>query len=342
MLGGPELLLETVKETYNISIDKNVGGFMMKEENIKEKKKQKAPLGIRPDDYIDIKFRELVEKEGISQTKLFERMFWEFTRNSKDALKLQALDCSVELQSISGASATLVKAIEKIVNKAQLELMSKNREVENIKEASDKKIELANIELANRVKELELKNKDLEEQLKNSNAIVTGFNTVKGELDSKIENLNKTVIELNNDIKEKDKIIQDKNKEIINSSKTIDNMEKEIALIKEQKVILEGKNASLQVNVEMLQGTINTFNSIKKTEIEAIKDNEATINQLKIDKLKAEFENEVSKLNNNIVSLEKDIELKESELKSLNNVISSKDLEIKTLIKENKQSKKLK
>ena len=83
-------------------------------------------------------------------------------------------------------------------------------------------------------------------------------------------------------------------------------------------------------------------NSIKKTEIEAIKDNEATINQLKIDKLKAEFENEVSKLNNNIVSLEKDIELKESELKSLNNVISSKDLEIKTLIKENKQSKKLK
>ena len=79
--------------------------------------------------------------------------------NSKDALKLQALDCSVELQSISGASATLVKAIEKIVNKAQLELMSKNREVENIKEASDKKIELANIELVNRVKELELKNK---------------------------------------------------------------------------------------------------------------------------------------------------------------------------------------
>ena len=27
----------------------------MKEENIKEKKKQKAPLGIRPDDYIDRK-----------------------------------------------------------------------------------------------------------------------------------------------------------------------------------------------------------------------------------------------------------------------------------------------
>lgn len=314
---------------------------MSEEEVVKEKKKQKAPLGIRPDNYIDMRFREIAEKEGLSQTKLFEKIFWEFTRNSKDALKLQALDCSVELQSISGASATLVKSIEKIVNKAQVELMTKNREVENIKEASDKKIELANIELTNKIKELELRNKELEEQLNNSNAIVVGFNTVKNELDSKIENLNKTVIELNNDIKEKDKIIQEKNNEILNSSKAIENMEKEIALIKEQKVILEGKNASLQVNVEMLQGTINTFNSIKKTEIEAIKDNEATINQLKLDKLKAEFENEVSKLNNNIVSLKKDIELKESELKSLNNVISSKDLEIKTLIKENKQSKKI-
>lgn len=312
----------------------------MKEENIKEKKKQKAPLGIRPDDYIEQKFKSMAEDKGISQTKLFERIFWDFTKNSNEALKLQSLDCSLELQSISGASATLIKAIDKIVTKAQSEIMSKNRELEAIKDASDKKIELANIELTNKIKELELKNRELEDQLNNSNAIVVGFNTVKEELDSKIEKLNKTVVELNNDIKEKDKIIQDKNKEIINTSKTIDNMEKEIELIKEQKVILEGKNASLQVNVEMLQGTINTFNSIKKTEIEAIKDNEATINQLKIDKLKAEFENEVSKLKNNILFLEKDIELKESELKSLNNVLSSKDLEIKTLIKENKQYKK--
>ena len=205
----------------------------MKEETIKEKKKQKAPLGIRPSDYVEQKFKSMADDEGISQTKLFEKIFWNFTKNSNEALKLQSLDCSLELQSISGASSTLIKAIDKIVTKAQLEIMSKNRELETIKDASDKKIELANIELANRVKELELKNKELEEQLSNSNAIVVGFNTVKGELDSKIENLNKTVVELNNDIKEKDKIIQDKNKEILNSSKAIENMEKEIALIKE-------------------------------------------------------------------------------------------------------------
>lgn len=314
----------------------------MKEENMKEKKKQKAPLGIRPSDYVEQRFKSMADDKGISQTKLFERIFWEFIQNSNEVLKLQSLDCSLELQSINGAASTLIKAIDKIVTKAQLEIMSKNRELEAIKDASDKKIELANIELSNRVKELELKNKELEDQLNNSNAIVVRFNTVKDELDFKIESLNKTVVELTNDIKERDKIIKDKNKEILNSSKTIENIEKEVELVKEQKVILEGKNASLQVNVEMLQGTINTFNSIKKTEIEAIKDNEAMINQLKIDKLKAEFENEVSKLNNNILSLEKDIELKKSELKSLNNIIASKDLEIKNLIKENRSIKKLK
>ena len=123
-------------------------------------------------------------------------------------------------------------------------------------------------------------------------------------------------------------------------------MEKEIALIKEQKVILEGKNASLQVNVEMLQGTINTFNSIKKTEIEAIKDNEAIISQLRFDKLKAEYENEISKLNNIMKTLKENVEFKSDELnsikESLNNVISSKNLEIEVLTKENKDLKNMK
>ena len=77
---------------------------MMKEENIKEKKKQKAPLGIRPSDYVEQKFKSMADDEGISQTKLFERIFWDFTKNSNEALKLQSLDCSLELQSISGAS----------------------------------------------------------------------------------------------------------------------------------------------------------------------------------------------------------------------------------------------
>lgn len=291
----------------------------MKEEVIKEKKKQKAPLGIRPDDFIEEKFKKMAEDKGISQTKLFERLFWEFTKNSNEALRLQSLDCSLELQAINSASSTLINAIEKIVTKAQSQIMVTNRESENIKSASEKKIELANIDLTNKIKELELKNKELEEQLNNANSIVAGFNTVKGELDLKVENLTNEVVKLNESIKEKDKIIKDKDKELENIDKARENTEKEIELLKEQKNTLESKNASLQTNVEVLQGTINSFNSIKKAEIEAIKDNEATINQLKIDKLTAQHENEIQ---------------------ILKNEISSKELEIKNLTTEKKPKRR--
>ena len=99
---------------------------MMKEETIKEKKKQKAPLGIRPSDYVEQKFKSMADDKGISQTKIiWKKYFGILQKNSNEALKLQSLDCSLELQSISGASSTLIKAIDKIVTKAQLEIMSK-------------------------------------------------------------------------------------------------------------------------------------------------------------------------------------------------------------------------
>lgn len=302
----------------------------MSDEVIKEKKKQKAPLGIRPDDYIESKFKSMAEEKGVSQTRLFESMFWEFTRKASESLKLEALDCSLELQSISGASSTLIKAIEKIVAKAQLEIMAKNREFEAIKESSDKRIELANIELTNKIKELELKNKDLETKINLSNESIIEFEVEKNHLNKKIENLEKSIKDkeeiindLNKELIEKDKIISDKEKEIINKAKTIKNTEKEINLMKEQTVLLKGKNESLQVNMEMLQGTLNSFNLIKKTEIEAIKENEATINQLKIDKIKVEYDNEMFKLNNNISTLKSSIELKDVEIESLKKSIDT-------------------
>lgn len=247
----------------------------------------------------------MAEEKGLTQTRLFERMFWEFTRNASESLKLEALDCSLELQSISGASATLIKAIEKIVAKAQIEIMAKNKEFEPIKESSDKRIELANIDLTNKIKELELKNEELEKKIDLANESIIEFEVKKNHLNKKIESLEKSINDkeeiindLNKELIEKDKIISDKEKEIINKSKTIENTKKEIDLMKEQAVLLKGKNESLQVNIEMIQGTINSFNLIKKTEIEAIKENEATINQLKIDKIKVEYDNEIFKLNN--------------------------------------------
>lgn len=64
---------------------------------------------------------------------------------------------------------------------------------------------------------------------------------------------------------------------------------------------------------------------------------------MKLDKLKAEYENEISKLNNMMITLNDIIASNEDELKmvpeSLNNVLSSKKLELETLTKENRDLK---
>ena len=293
-----------------------------------KRKKQKAPLGIRPNDYIENKFKALVKENETTQTEMFEKIIWNFIQTSNEALQLEALDCSLELQSISAASSSLVKSINKIVSKAQVELISKNREIESIKNVSEKKIELANMDLKNRVKELELINKELENKFLDANSIVKGFNTVKDDMTLKIESHLETINNLNSKLKEKENIIKDNNKELFNKNKYIENLEKELS--------------SSQITLENYKSTIDNFNSIKISEIETVKESLKLIYELKIDKLKAEFEKEIANVKNNLSTLENDINLKEIELKNTKNsfesIIESKNLEIKSL----KAIKKLK
>ncbi len=307
-----------------------------------KRKKQKAPLGIRPNDYIENKFKVLVKENNTTQTEMFEKIMWNFIHNSNEALKLQSLDCSVELQSIKAASSTLVKSINKIVSKAQIELISKNTEIESIKNISDKKIELANMDLKNRVKELELINKELENKFLDANSIVKGFNTVKDDMTLKIESHLETINNLNSKLKEKENIIKDNNKELFNKNKYIENLEKELSLLKNENSSLERNLASSQITLENYKSTIDNFNSIKISEIETVKESLKLIYELKIDKLKAEFEKEIANVKNNLSTLENDINLKEIELKNTKNsfesIIESKNLEIKSL----KAIKKLK
>ena len=305
-----------------------------------KRKKQKAPLGIRPNDYIENKFKVLVKENNTTQTEMFEKIMWNFIHNSNEALKLQSLDCSVELQSIKAASSTLVKSINKIVSKAQIELISKNTEIESIKNISDKKIELANMDLKNRVKELASKNLFSSSLLINS--IVKGFNTVKDDMTLKIESHLETINNLNSKLKEKENIIKDNNKELFNKNKYIENLEKELSLLKNENSSLERNLASSQITLENYKSTIDNFNSIKISEIETVKESLKLIYELKIDKLKAEFEKEIANVKNNLSTLENDINLKEIELKNTKNsfesIIESKNLEIKSL----KAIKKLK
>lgn len=314
------------------------------EENKKEKKKstQKAALGIRPSNKIEKEFKEIASTKGISQTKLFEQIFRAYTHRASEEYRSENLDCSLELQNLKNSTTVLLKSIEEIVTKSQYKIKAKNREVKAMQEATDKKIELATLELNNRIAELEARNKELEKKLEDSNAIVTGFNTVKEDLDYKndvlrnlLDSKDEEISCLKEQIKERDKAIKSLEKEIDNTAKEVTNIEKEVALIKEERNNVEAKLVSVQANNQMLQDTLNNFNIMKISEIEAIKHNEATMSELKISALEVSKNLEIDKLNTIISSLESIIINKDLEINNLTSTInaldSSKTTEIENL-----------
>lgn len=312
------------------------------EDNKKAKKKQKAPLGIRPNDYIEYAFKQMAQEKKCSMTDLFEKIVMDVIVDRNNALRLENLDCSLEMQTINAATVSLSKAFQAIISKAQTQLSSKNRDLKSLQEATDKKIELATMELNNRIAELELTNKELQSKLNDANAIVTGFNTVKEDLDYKndvlrnlLDSKDEEISCLKEQIKERDKAIKSLEKEIDNTAKEVTNIEKEVALIKEERNNVEAKLVSVQANNQMLQDTLNNFNIMKISEIEAIKHNEATMSELKISALEVSKNLEIDKLNTIISSLESIIINKDLEINNLTSTInaldSSKTTEIENL-----------
>ena len=315
---------------------------------VKEKKKQKAPLGIRPNDYVEEKFREMVNNSSVhTMTTMFEKLVMDKCRADKEALKLENLDCSLEIQNIKAATITLTKSYDAIISKVQSEIKSKNRELNAIKEATDTKIELANIELSKKIteleeknKELEAKNKELEVKLADSNSIVTGYNSLKENLNNQIVNL-KSIIEakdveiddLNSQIKERDKAIKSLEKEIDNNSKAISNIEKEITLIEKEKKSAQEQNQSLK-------DTLTTFHEMKAAEIEAIKSNVATMSELKLSSLEATKNAEIDRLNATITTLKESLDLKTQENSSLsdtyNNIVEAREKELEAIFNKEK------
>lgn len=314
----------------------------------KGKKKQKAPMGIRPNDYVEEKFKEMASEAGITQTRLFERIFMEYTSRAREELKEQSLDCSIELNSLDGAVVALVDSIKGIVNKAQVSVINKNNEMKSFKETIDKKIELANIDLENKVKELEEKNRKLEMDLANSVKVINGFDAIKEDLENKnselkasLDKKDEEITELKEGIKERDKALKTLEKEMDNAAKEVSNIEKEIALLKEEKNRLAGNLSSVQANNQILQDTINNFNSMKVAEIEAIKSNESNMSAIKISSIEAIKNAEIEKLNLKIASLEESIkvleEKNENSKGSYNELKEIKDREI-IAIKESESS----
>ena len=311
----------------NTDLEKNNEQIEENKVEGKARKKQKATLGIRPDDDVETRFKELAAEQDLTQTQLFERIFLKYLRNSKDELKLQELDCTVELNSIEGAASVLIKSIKDIVLKAQNQLLSKNNEMNSLQESVEKKIELSTLNLENKVKELEEKNKKLEENISAQNTVISSFDTIRNDIENKnatlinvLDEKDKEIEELKKEIKERDKALKTLEKEIENSVKAINNVEKEVSLLKEENTSLANKNLTLNSNIEMLQSTLTMFNNIKAQEITAIKENESLMSSLKINNIENQYKADVDNLNIKIKSLEEIIKTLEDKNKKIKKI----------------------
>ena len=293
-------------------------------ESIKEKKKQKAAMGIRPDDWVEDRFKEMAKKRGMSQTDLFTYMFYEYINDLKSEHKDSLLDCNVEMDSINTAMTSMINAFKSIIDKSHTALVSKDNELKTKNSLIEKQIETATTELNIKVTELGSANKHLQEQYDSSLLVINNFDDIKTELNNTILNLNSNIEakdikidSLKEQIKERDKAIKDLEKEIDVTAKNISNIEKEILLVREKNADLEAKNTMLQANLNTVNNSIEMFNNMKAQEIELIKSNLNSIAESNIDKIVAEKDSVIAKLSAEIESLKSTIEVKDNEIATI-------------------------
>lgn len=109
-------------------IKKGSGVVMDNETN---KKQQKPGLGaIRPDDWIEQKFRDICSDEGYSQTKLFEHIFIYYLNSKYTNQKEEALPISSEIQLISENLDNILNHFKSIADKAQNTVISNKNNLE--------------------------------------------------------------------------------------------------------------------------------------------------------------------------------------------------------------------
>ncbi|WP_097025448.1 hypothetical protein [Clostridium peptidivorans] len=288
---------------------------MKKEEN-NEPKKQKAGLGaIRPADYVENEFKKMAADKKISQTEMFEYMFWNFISGEEKGKKEEAISYESELSLISTDLNNVLSHIKSITEKAQNTVMA----FKTNSEQTEKNLKLELDTLSKKIEEIKKRNLELE----HTNQI---FNDVKSGLDSKIAELNELLEKKSVEIKEHEILVKEqyrKNKESEMQNSVLQKENTDIKLenkkILEQITADETKIKSLEVVNANFQSTINNIEMLKKAEISAIDEKYKTI---------------ISELNNKVKSYD-DAKVKEVE-EVKNRIITEMDAERKLSLAEAK------
>lgn len=256
----------------------------MIKEQYNEPKKQKAGLGaIRPDDYVESEFKKMAADKKLSQTEMFEYMFWSFINGEEKKKQEEAISYESELSLISSDLNNVLSHIKSITEKAQNTVMT----FKSNSEQTEKNLNLELDTLSKKIEEVRKRNLELER----TNQI---FNDVKNGLDSKIAELNGLIEKKNIEIKEYEDLIKEqyrKTKELERQNSALEKENTKLQLenkkLLEQVSSNETKIKSLEVVNVNFQSTINNIEVLKKAEISAMEEKyQSIISQLN-DKIKS-------------------------------------------------------
>lgn len=301
-----------ITEQYKFTSER--GDRVANEDNHDQDKpirKQKAGLGgIRPDDYVENRFKEMASERGCSQTEMFESIFWAYLRKEREDQKNNAIDYSSEINLIANGLNNILTHFKSITDKAQETIIN----ISSSAEQKEKNFLLEIETLNGKIEELRNRNKELE----NNNNI---FTDVKNDLEGKIVD-NKLLLE------GREKEVYDLKSSIAEKDIHIKNLEDSIKLMKKENASLQKDNDSLceDINIKeskiknletvnvSLQSTVSNIDTLKKSELSAM---EAQYKS-EISAIESQYKSVVINLENKINTFDDD---KKKEIKNLEKLI---------------------
>ncbi|MDT8718272.1 hypothetical protein IAI10_16515 [Clostridium sp. 19966] len=300
------------------------------------KNKQKPGLNaIRPDDNVERDFKNMAKNRNLSQTELFEYMFWSYINEDKENKKESALPLESFINLISNDLSNILNHFKNMADSAQNTVIAITTNSEQVKINLNKDID----SMKQYIIEMEKRNAELE---KSNDA----FEEIRSGLDLKITELNEKLVHKENEnkglmekIKEYEKLMKDQEKQMAIKDKEISNFNNEVKTLQDAADTYQSKIKNLEIKNESLQSTLNSIEALKKAEISSIEaKNQAIVtdyeNRIKsIENAKAKNLNEITqRLRIDFESKIKNLEVNNENLKStIDNIDSLKKAEISSI-----------
>lgn len=251
------------------NINKSTGSV-----NREEKKKQKAGLNaIRPNDYIEQKFKNMANEKDLSQTEFFEQIFWNYLKKDNQEKRNEALNCEGEINLIAKDLDNILTNFKSIADRAQNRIIAINSNTEQTLGNLNLEIDT----LQKKCEELEKRNSELEK----TNSL---FTEVKTDLEKQIQNITievekrtSEIVSLKEDNRDKGKNIKELEKQLALDAKEISSLKQENSKLQDESGNKETRIKNLEITCSGLQSSAERIEVLKKAEIEAIEARNKTI-----------------------------------------------------------------